>query len=89
MVAVDNFPTHLLGLDSPAEHGAAITPHDTNELAFITRGLTAKTTAGLVTVITKGNDTVEIYLPLGVVIPIRAKVVKNTGLTAAGVVAFW
>ena len=70
-------------------YGANITPHDTNELAFITRGLSAKTTAGLVTVVTKGGSTVEIYLGLGVVFPIRARIVKNAGLTAAGIVAIW
>lgn len=71
------------------DHGAAVTLHDTNLLATIPRALMATTTAGIVTVVSKGGETFNIYLPLGVAVPVRAKIVKSTGATAVGVVALW
>lgn len=85
MAAENTFANHALGLDSPAENGFAITPHDTNELAFVTRALVAYTTAGLIDVVTVRGDTVRIYLALGVPFPIRAKIVKATSAAAAGI----
>jgi hypothetical protein len=83
--AVDPFPNNVLGPTAPAENGFAITPHDTNELAFITRALVAYTTAGLIDVVTVKGDTVRIYLALGVPFPIRARIVKTTSAVAAGI----
>lgn len=73
----------------PYQHGADITLHDTSELAVLPFALMATTTAGKVTVITAGGDTCSIYLPLGVAVQVRARVVKATGATAAGVTALW
>lgn len=73
----------------PYQHGADITPHDTNELAVLPFALMATTTAGKVTVVTAAGDTCSIYLPLGVIVKVRARVVKATGATAAGVTALW
>lgn len=89
MAAVDAFANHTPGLDSPAENGFAITPHDTNELAYVTRALVAYTTAGLIDVVTVRGDTVRIYLALGVPFPIRAKIVKSTSAVAAGITGLY
>lgn len=88
-IAVDTFATNQLGLESPAVHAATITPHDTNELAFVSRGLMAITTAGIITVVTLAGDTVTVYLPLGVVVPIRVRIIKSTSAVAAGIVSLW
>jgi hypothetical protein len=89
MPILDAFEGHELGLSSPYVHGAAVTLHDSNELATLPRALMATTTAGVVTVITIGGETIPIYLPLGICVPVRAKVVKAAGAVAAGVVALW
>jgi len=81
----DLFP----GYRSSFEHGANITLNDVNILATLPRALMATTTAGKVTVISKGGETFDIYLPLGVPVFVRAKVVKAAGATAAGVTALW
>lgn len=74
--------------DGPYPNGANITPHDTNELAIIPFALMATTTAGKVTVVGAGGLTFDVYLPLGVPVKVRAKIVK-TGGTAAGITALW
>lgn len=75
--------------DGPYPHGADVTLHDTNELAYISSALMATTTAGKVTVVTACGDTCNIYLPLGVAVKVRARIVKAAGATAAGVTALW
>jgi len=85
MAVSDPFASHTTGLDSPAENGFAITPHDSNEVAFVTRALVAYTTAGIIDVVTVKGNTVRIYLALGVPFPIRARIVKSTDAVAAGI----
>lgn len=75
--------------DGPYIHGANITPHDTNELTTLPFALMATVTAGKITVVTAGGETVDLYLPLGVAVKVRAKIVKATAAVAAGVTALW
>lgn len=75
--------------DGPYIHGANLTLHDTNELVTLPFALMATTTAGKVTVVSAGGETFDVYLPLGVAVKVRAKIVKATGATAAGVTALW
>ncbi len=86
-MALAQDPLGPLGLipGGPYQNGFAITPHDTNELAFVTSALVAYTTAGLIDVITVKGDTVRIYLALGVPFPIRARIVKTSAAVAAGI----
>lgn len=77
------------GLDSPAEFGAAITPHNSNELAYYTRGIYVGST-GDVKVTTVGGSTITfVGVPTGVILPVRAKIVFATGTTATSLVALW
>lgn len=76
------------GLESPAEYGAAITPHDTNELPFYTRGIYVGG-VGNVKVITSGGSTITfVAVPVGTILPVRAKIV-HTDTTATNLVALW
>jgi hypothetical protein len=89
MTAVDTFDSLLSGLSSVAEHAFAITPHDTNELAYVTRGLYVGG-AGDVTIITNNDETVTLSgARAGAIIPIRAKQVKATGTTATLLVGLY
>lgn len=73
----------------PYQHGADLTLNDTAELAIYSSALMATTTAGKVTVVSVGGETFNVYLPLGVAVPVRAKIVKSTNATAQGVTALW
>jgi hypothetical protein len=86
----DTFATHAAGLDSPAFDAAAVTPHDTNDLAFTARALYVGT-GGDVVAILKGDAASVTFrnVPAGTVLPVAAKRVLATGTTAANMLALW
>jgi hypothetical protein len=91
MAASDAFSTNKAALGTPAEHVALVTPHDTNELSYVTRGISFKT-AGDLKVVTVGGETVVIpsgALAAGVIHPLRVKQVYDTGTAAVSIVAYW
>lgn len=92
MPATDRFKElyagNVAGADWPADNFAAVTPHDTNELSFVTRGLMVGA-AGNVKV-DGGRGGVAVVLPAlqpGVVYPFRVKKIYATDTTATGIVA--
>lgn len=92
MPAIDALSGYTVGPEAPADDAASVTPHDTTELAYITRGLYVGT-AGDVTVVMAGSGTDITFkaVPAGTILPIRVKIVKDTGTTqAAGdIIALW
>lgn len=90
MPALDNFqdnPGSWSGLSNPAEHVEAVTPHNTNELTYVTRALWIGT-GGDITVVTKNDETVQFTnVPDGTLLPVRVKQVKATGTDADDIVA--
>lgn len=88
MAATDNFSEYSPGLDSPYENAFAITPHDTNDLAYATRALYVGVT-GTLKVDLVGGDTVTLTaLPVGV-IRLRATRVYDTGTDASGLIGLY
>ena len=85
MSATDDYESMSTGLASPFDDGEDVTPHDTNELTKVTRGLLAYTTAGKCAVVTSEGTTLTVYLALGAIVPVRAKIVKTTGTDAVGI----
>lgn len=86
MAAVDTFQGLTGG---PYVNGAAVSPHDTNELTYVTRAIYIGG-AGNIVLVTVGGDTLTlIALPVGTVFPVRAKIIKNTSTTATNIVALW
>ncbi len=88
MAAIDTFENRAASKDDPYTHFFAITPHDTNELPYVTRGI-AFGTAGALAVVTM--DDVDVILPNGmlaanVIHKIRVKQVKSTG---TGALVIW
>ena len=89
MAATDNFETLLPGLETPPDHAFSITPHDSNELAYVTRGIWIGGDGDLV-VITKHDETVTFANAVaGTIVPIRAKIVKATGTSATSLVGLY
>ena len=85
-MATDRFESNSPGLTSPGDDAFAITPHNTNELAQVTRGIYVGG-SGDVAVVTKKGTTVTfsgVVAPF--IIPIRASKVLVTGTTATGLV---
>lgn len=91
MAAEDTFSAYKEGLDSPYRNVALVTPHDTNELSYVTRAISFGT-AGDLKVVTVGGQTVTIpngALGAGVIHRLRIKQVYSTGTAAADIVVYW
>jgi hypothetical protein len=81
MAAVENFH-HDMGPSGPAENAFAVTPHDTNELSNITRGLYLGVTGDVTVVMANGDEIQFLNMAAGIIHPLRVKIVKDTGTDA-------
>jgi hypothetical protein len=90
MAGINDFTGHTTNLDSPALNAAAVTPHDTNELANYSRGIYVGGAGNLVVVLVGDSAAVTfVGVPAGTLLPIRAKIVKSTSTTATSIVALY
>lgn len=89
MAAADPFSASKANLSSPYTGGEAVTKHDTNELTKVTRALYVGG-AGTLTVITSDGSTIAFgAVTAGTLLPLRVKIVKNTGTSATSITALW
>lgn len=86
MPATDSYSSNAVGLASPADNAESITPHDSNELTNVTRGLYVGGAGDAVVVFNDGTEVTLVGLQAGVVYPFRVKQVKSTGTTATSLV---
>ena len=86
----DTFSMQLAALESPAFSAFAVTPHDTNDLAYTTRGLYVGV-SGDVKVDMAGSGTAVVFTALaaGVVHPLRVTRVYDTDTDATNIVAVY
>lgn len=74
----------------PCENAFAVTLHDTNEIAFITRGLYVGVGGNVkVTMAGTGEGIVFTGVPSGTLLPIRVKIVWSAGTTASSIVGIY
>lgn len=66
-----------------------ITPHDTNLLSNVTRGIYVGTGGDVAVVSIRGTTAVFANVPDGSVLEIRARQILATGTTATDLVALW
>jgi len=85
--AANNFAQNARETQAPATSGFVITPHDTNELTAVTRGIFVGGAGDVAARLS--NDTATLTfknVPAGAILPIRAKIV-TTATTATDLVA--
>ena len=82
----DHFQNLADAPDFQARRLVAVTPHDTNDLAYVTKAVYIGT-GGTISIIA-ADDTVAVSLTVqdGAVLPIRAKRIRATGTTATDIV---
>jgi hypothetical protein len=83
---IDRFENNSAGLDAPAAHGFAITPHDANELAEVTRALFVGTAGNLSLILASGAAVTLLNIAGGSILPLRVRQVKATSTTAGAIV---
>lgn len=90
MTAFDQFDNTKVSIIQSAVGSFLITPHDTNELAYVTRAISFATAGALAVVMENGDDVIipSGALAAGVMHPLRIKKIKLTGTGAAGVVGY-
>ena len=86
-MATDTFSEYKPGLTAPAGDGAAVTPHDTNELSFVARALYIGGSGTVVLVTPAGTTLTFVGLSQGQTLSVRCKIVKSTGTTATNIIA--
>lgn len=72
-----------------ARHAFAITPHDSNELAYTPRALYIGGAGDVVLIAVDDSDPVTHTVPAGTVLNVYAKIVKATGTTATNIVGWY
>jgi hypothetical protein len=89
MPAVDTFPTTASGKDSSAEHAFAVTPSDSTDLAFVTRGLYVGVGGDVRVTMMSGDGATFVGLAGGMVHPLRVSRVFATNTTATSIVGLY
>lgn len=86
-MSIDAFSGLSYRIGDPAIKTIAITPHDVDEIAEIPKAIYVGG-AGDITLRAIGDtaDVVFKALPVGTIIPLRVKYIRNTGTTAAFIV---
>ncbi|MEY1555316.1 hypothetical protein AB3Y40_06740 [Yoonia sp. R2331] len=74
-------------LSDPAKSVAVVTPNDTASLGPV-RGIIVATAGDLSVVMQGGTDAQTFPVPAGV-LPLRVKIVRSTGTTAAGITVLY
>ena len=85
----DPFESHHSGLTSPADRGAAVTPHDSTNLADTTRAIYVGGAGSVVAVMRNGSVVTFTGMQAGVIYPLRVNRINATGTTATGIVALY
>lgn len=76
-------------LTRPITNGAAVTPDDSNDLAYVTRGIYVGTAGNLKVTLLNGDAITFTSLAAGIIHPIRAKRIWTTGTTAANILGLY
>jgi hypothetical protein len=88
MPAIDTISSAQQSTSAPRKAGA-ITPHDTNELTAVTRGIWVGVTGHVAVILADDTSAVTFTnVPVGF-FPVQAKTVLSTGTTATGLIAVY
>lgn len=82
----DVYDKYMRTLDMPAEDAVAITPHDSTDLANVTRGVWVGGAGNVAAVMKLGTVVTFVGVPAGTLLPIRVSRINATNTTATSLV---
>lgn len=86
----DNFESFAIGLGSLAVDAEEVTPNDSEDLDYVSRGIYVGVSGDLSVVLRDSTSPVLFQnMPNGTFLPIRVRRVRNTDTTASGIVALF
>lgn len=88
-MGIDAYKSRSSGLNSPASAAFAITPADGADLAYVTRGIYVGVSGDLKVDMANGTTVTFVGLAAGMIHPIRAKRVYDTGTDATSIVGVY
>lgn len=90
MAAIDAYEFLAPALATPSTNGEAVTPNDSADLSYVSRGLWVGG-AGNLAVILKGMQTpvTLVGVAAGSLLPLRVSRVMSTNTTATNIVSLW
>jgi hypothetical protein len=84
----DRFSSNAGSIMSSATHGEAVTPHDDNDLNYVTRALYIGGTGNINVTMVGGETLILTAVQVGTMLSIRVSRVLATNTTATNIVAF-
>ena len=85
----DAFDGFAPGLLTPGQNAASVTPNDSTDLSYCSRGVYVGAQGNLKVTLVGGDTVTFVGLAAGIVHPIRAMRIWSTGTTATGIIAVW
>ena len=89
LIMSDPFQTLQPHLTSPANNAFSITPSDVADLPFVTRAVYFGGSGDLRILTAAGEDVTFLFVPQGVILPVRAKKVFASGTTATSLMGMY
>jgi len=83
---IDKFSSFIVGLTTSGVDAFAITPSNSHDLSYATRGIYVGVSGSLKVDMVGGSTIIFTNLVAGVIHPIRAKRIYETGTTATGII---
>lgn len=83
----EKFGSYTPGLEAPASDAMAITPHNANDLGFVTRGIYVGEAGDIAVEMLSGDVVTLRNAAAGMIYSVRAQKVLATGTTAGDLVA--
>ncbi len=84
---MDQFNSHVPGLESPASRAETVTPSDSSDLAHVTRAVYVGGTGDLAVIMKDGGTATFKNVIGGTMVAIRTSRVLSAGTTASHIVA--
>jgi hypothetical protein len=89
MAAIDRVDSSWLGAggaQNPARHATAISPHNSNELSYITRALYVGGAGDVKVTMQGGEEVTFVGVLAGTLLPIKVRKVFSTGTSATDLI---